>query len=243
LADDTSRIVTVRRTSGSAASRHEEIGRRMTQDGLAGRMFLILHDPFTGKPGVTQELVRYGVVAAALADLMMQGRLHRENGRVTVTGARPGSTDDVSAFLLTTIQAEPSHVTRSWVESFTGVTYELVARALVAGGVVRREHGGRRLVRRNPDRFPAVDLLRAAGPRVRLEHMLRVPRDLDQAGAALATIISGLGMERVLDIDRERAAVENAAAGAATHLPADVRALIEDVAAAVSEVALTFRRL
>jgi hypothetical protein len=73
--------------------------------------------------------------------------------------------------------------------------------------------------------------------------MLRSAHDLDLAGAALASIINGLGLERVLDVDRERAAVKKAVGAAATHLPTDLRSLVDDVSAAVSEVPLTFRRL
>ena len=214
----------------------------MTHGGLAGRMFLILHDPFTGKPGVSQEQMKYGLVAAALADLVMQGRLRMEYGHLSIANYHGAAPDDVGTFLLKGIRGGPNDITRSWVEGFTEILYELVARGLVAGGVVRREQG-RRLVRRSPDRFPAVDLLRAAGPRVRLEHMLRSPHDLDLAGAALASIINGLGLERVLDVDRERAAVKKAVVAAATHLPTDLRSLVDDVSAAVAEVTLTFRRL
>ncbi|OLT15409.1 hypothetical protein BJF78_01370 [Pseudonocardia sp. CNS-139] len=134
-------------------------------------------------------------------------------------------------------------IARSNVEALTTITYELVARGLVADGVVRRMHGSRRLVRRGADRFPAVDLLRAAGPRIRLEHMLRSPHDLDVPGAVLARIVHTLEMERVFDVDRDRAAVKGAAASAAQILPADLRGLIDEFAAAVSEVTLTFRRL
>ena len=214
----------------------------MTHDGLAGRMFLILHDPFTGKPGVSQEQMKYGLVAAALADLVMQGRLRMENGHLSIADYRGAAPDEIGAFLLQRIHDGPSDITRRWMEGFTEMVYELVARGLVAGAVVRREQG-RRVVRRSPDRFPAIDLLRAAGPRVRLEHMLRSPHDLDLAGAALASIINGLGLERVLDVDRERAAVKKAVAAAATHLPTDLRSLVDDVSAAVAEVTLTFRRL
>jgi len=219
----------------------------MSQDTLARRLFLILHDPFTGKPGVGIEPIKYGLVATALADLMMERRIGIENGHILLAdpredGSRDDGTDSVSALLLEGIQSG-SPITRSWVDSFTDLVYELVARELTADGVVRRVHGGRRMVRRNPDRFRAVDLLRAAGPRIRLEHMLRSPHDLDLAGAVLAGVIDALHMERVLDVDRDRAAVKRSLASATERLPADLRGLVNDVAAAVATIALDFRRL
>jgi hypothetical protein len=217
----------------------------MTQETLARRMFLILHDPFTGKPGVGIEPMKYGLVTAALAHLVMQQRLGLAEGRrVVVVDPRGNGTDDVSAFIVGSIQGSPAAgITRSWVESLTDIVYELVARALMAEGVVRREHGGRRLVRRNPDRFPAVDLLRAAGPRIRLEHMLRSPHEMDVAGAVLAGIVHVFHMDRVLDVDRDRAVVRSSLSAAADHLPADLRSLVDGVASAVSAISLDFRRL
>ena len=215
----------------------------MTQDALIRRMFLILHDPFSGKPAVPPNLVRYGLVTAALADLLMRRRIAVENGRVTVTGQHTNGTDDVDTFILGRILPDGADISRTWVEVFTDAVYEMVARGLVTDGVVRREHGGRWLRRRDPDRFPAVDLLRAAGPRVRFEHMLRSPHDMDLIGATIAGIIHGLGMENALDVDRDRSAVKHTAAAAARQLPADLRGLLEGVTTAVAEVTLTFRRL
>jgi hypothetical protein len=215
----------------------------MTQDALIRRMFLILHDPFSGKPTVPPTLVRYGLVTAALADLLMHRRIAVENARITATGRHANGLDDVDSVILRNVLPDGADITRTWVEAFADVVYEMVARGLVTDGVVRREPGGRRLRRRVPDRFPAVDLLRAAGPRVRFDHMLRAPHDMDLVGATIAGIIHGLGMESALDVDRDRSAVQHTAAAAARQLPADLRGLLEGVTTAVAEVTLTFRRL
>jgi hypothetical protein len=213
----------------------------MTEDALARKIFLILHDPFCGEPGIPLKLVRYGLVTAGLADLVMQRRVVVGNGRVVVVDPRRNDGPDVDVVLVESIPPGGCDITRSWAEAVGDSVYEVVARGLVADRVVRREVGGR--WRRTPDRFPAVDLLRAAGPGVRLEHMLRSPHEMDLVGATLAGIIDCLGMESVLDVDRDRAAVKRAAATAVRHLPSDLRTLLEAVGAAVSEVPLTFRRL
>jgi Golgi phosphoprotein 3 (GPP34) len=216
----------------------------MSYETLARRVFLVLHDPFTGKPGVSLDGVKYGLVTAVLADLVTQRRIGVHNGRVTVLDRRGTGSGDVATFLLQGIERQSeSYIARSWVESFTDATYEMVARGLVADGIVRRENGGRRVVRRNPDRFPAADLVRAAGPKVRLEHMLRSPHDLDFDGATLAAIIEALHLDRVIDLDRERPAVRVALITAARQVTADIRELVDSVAAAVSAISLDFRRL
>jgi hypothetical protein len=214
----------------------------MAQDALVRKLFLTLHDSFSGKPAAPPELLRYGLVTAALADQVMHRRVGVDNRRIVLTGPRNGS-DEVDSFVLASIRPEGVDLTRSWIEACGRPLHERVARALVADGVVRHEAGGRRLVRRGPDRYPALDLLRAAGPRIRLEHMLRSPHDMDLAGATMAGIIHGLGMDAVLDVERDRAAVKQTAAAAAEQLPTDLRLLLEAVTAAVSEVTLTFRRL
>lgn len=206
-------------------------------------MFLILHDPFTGKPAIGHDLLKCGLVAGALADLMIERRLGMENDRIVVADPRGSGADEVGAFVVESIQRQPSaHTVRSWVEALTDVLYELVARGLVADGICRREQGSRGLLRRRADRFPAVDLLRAASPRVRLEHMLRTPRDLDVPGAALAGIIKAIEVERVLDVDRDRAAVKSSVAVAAEQLPIDLKNLVDGIEAAVSAISLTIRR-
>jgi hypothetical protein len=215
----------------------------MTQDTLAGRMFLILHDPFTGKPEVGLEPLKNSLVAASLAELMLQRRLGMQDDRVVVVDPRRNGSDEIGTFVVENVQRQRgAHPVKTWLEGLADVIYELIARGLVSDGIVRRERG-RRLVKRASDHFPAVDLLRAAGPRVRLEHMLRVPRDLDMAGAALAGIVRALDAERVLDRDRDRAAVRSSVTAAAHHLPPELMGLVDGVQSAVAVVSYKYKRL
>ncbi|MFC4944477.1 GOLPH3/VPS74 family protein [Pseudonocardia sp. GCM10023141] len=215
----------------------------MAQDLLAKRMFLILHNPFTGKSDVGQDLLKCGLVAAELADLIMARRLGMENDRIVVADTRGSGSDEIGAFVVESIQRQTSaHTVRSWVEALADVLFELVARGLVDDGVVRREQGGRKLLRRSADRFPAVDLMRAAGPRLRLEHMLRTPRERDVSGAALAAVLGALEVDRVLDVDRDRAQVRFAIGECTASLPIDLRNLVAGVEDSVSAISLIVRR-
>jgi hypothetical protein len=215
----------------------------MAQDLLVRKMFLILHDPFSGKPLIGHDLLKCGLVATELADLIIGARIGIENDRIVVADTRSAGIDEVGAFVVESIQRQPTaHTVRSWVEAFADVLYDLVARGLQDDRVVRRVAGGRRLTRRSPDRFPAVDLMRASGPRLRLEHMLRRPRDRDVPGGALAAILGALEVERVLDIDRDRAAVKAAVADATDALPIDLANLVAGVRDSVSAISLIVRR-
>jgi Golgi phosphoprotein 3 (GPP34) len=215
----------------------------MTEDALIWKMFLILHDSFSGKTDVPPSLVRCGLVTAGLADLALHQRVAVESGRIVATDPQWFDRDDVEIFLLGSIRPQGSVITRTWMEGLGDSVYERVVSRLVADRVVRREERGGRLRRSTTDCFPAVDLLRAAGPRACLEHMLHSPHDMDLVGATLAGVIECLRLESVLDFNQDRVAVKQALAIATRGLPPDLRTLLDAVAAAVSQVTLTFRRL
>lgn len=214
----------------------------MDRQRLAADFFLIAHDEFSGKLRVSPELLGCGLVGAQLAALVLANQLAVEGGRLLVTDARGGD-DEAGAYVAESIARQTTtHSVRVWVDTFGEVLYELVARRLVDEGVVRREAGGRQLMRRRPDRFPATNLLAAAGPRLRLEHMLRNPQEFDLPGAIVVVLIGAVGAETVLDPEIDRTVVRELVARLEENLPVDVRALVEGVRAAVAAVSLTVRR-
>ena len=214
----------------------------MDRQRLAADFFLIAHDEFSGKLRISPDLLGCGLVGAQLAELIMANQLAVEGGRVLVTEVR-GDGDEVTTYIAESISRQTStHSVRVWIDTFREVLYELVARRLVDEGVVRREQGGRQLMRRRPDRFPATDLLGAARPRLRLEHMLRTPQEFDLPGAILAVLVGAVGAETVLDPEIDRTAARELMTRLEENLPADVRALVEGVRAAVAAVSLTIRR-
>lgn len=216
----------------------------MTPETLARRLFLILHDSFSGRPQVGHDRVKGAVVAASLAELMMDGHIGIQDDDNVVAFAPQGPiTDEIAAFIIQNIQHQPRPLpVKTWVDGLGDVVYELEARRLVTDQVVRRVPGSRRVVRRGPDHFPAVDLLKSAGPRVRLEHMLRHPEDLDPAGTVVAGIIRAVDADRVLDVDRNRVAVKNSLDAAARRMPPDLMSLVDGVQSAVAVVGYKMRR-
>jgi hypothetical protein len=204
---------------------------------------LIAHDEFSGKLRISLELLCCGLVGGQLADLIVANRLAVEGGRVLVTDDRSEARDEVGDYVVESISRQTStHSVRVWVETLQEVLYELIGRRLINDGVVRREQGGRQLMRRRPDRFPATDLLAAARPRLRLEHMLRTPQEFDLPGAILAVLVGAVGVETVLDPEIDRTAARELMTRLEENFPADLRALIEGVRAAAVAVSLTVRR-
>lgn len=210
----------------------------MTRSHLAENFFLIVHDPFTGRPSISRELLDCGLVAAELADLVLSGHLDVVDDRVVVTDRAGGREEEMPAFVLESVARQKSaHTVRVWSESIGEIIFDLVVRNLVEIGVVRTERQ-RTVLRRGPQRFPAQDLLRASGPRLRLEHMLRNPSAFDLPGAVTAAIVGALGVERTFEFDVERELFIDV-----THnLPPTLERIIAGVAATVAAISLTVRR-
>jgi Golgi phosphoprotein 3 GPP34 len=210
----------------------------MSRYRLAESFFLIVHDPFTGKPGISRELLDCGLVAAELADLVLSGHLDVVDDRVVVTERTGGLDEELDRFVVDAVGRQTSsHPVRVWAESIGAIVFDLVVKRLLDDGVVRAErHRG--VLRRGPERFPAQDLLRASGPRLRLEHMLRHPAEFDLPGAVTAAIAGAIGVERTFEFDIDRELFTELA----DNLPPSLERLIAGVTATVAAISLTIRR-
>jgi hypothetical protein len=116
----------------------------------------------------------------------------------------------------------------------------MIVTELVDDGIVRRESGGG-FGRRRTERYPAVDLLRAAAPKARIERMLTAPRDLDLAGAFTIAMVWALGIEAVLDARSDRDSgdlVERIKA----RMPPALRDLLDGIGNSAAASSLTVRR-
>lgn len=168
---------------------------------LSSQLFLILHDPFTGKGEVSQELLECGVSAVQLADLAIARRLGIEDDRVVLPAPAPtGSAGKIADYVLGCVgEQATTYSVRQWVTSLGPAVTDLVVRELVDAGVVRHERP-RAILGRKPDRFPAADLLLASSSRNRVRHMLAHPDEFDLAGASLAAAVGVLGAERIFEV-------------------------------------------
>lgn len=216
----------------------------MSQQSLAVDFFLIAHNPFDdGRLLIGAEILGCGLVGAEFADLILSHRLRIEGEDlvVAVDGAAP--VDEVDDFVFTAVRSQKSlHSVRSWIEPLQDGLYGLLGDRLVASGVVRREQGARRLGRgRQPDRYPAANLLTACAPQQRLEQSLRSPKDLTLAGGMFAALLGVLGADQPLTLDIDRAMVRELLSEVELNLPSDLRAVCNGVRAITAEVSLRLR--
>jgi hypothetical protein len=213
----------------------------MSQDKLATRIFLILHDPFTGKPLLRSSAVRLAVAGAELAELTLEHLIGMENDRIVLAEDQPRRIDYISSFVIDGIRAQSdAHTAVVWVSALADRLFDLVATQLVNEGVVRCEHGGG-LFRRGVRRYPADDLLAAARPRVRLEHKVRTPTEMDQESAVALAVFAVVGGEHALE--GNRAAIRQLVAAHTEALPLDLRGLVTgiEVAHASGELPASLR--
>lgn len=196
------------------------------QDKLAARLFLILHDPFSGRCAVSPMALRCALVGAELAELILNRRVAMENELVAPGEASALGTDALSAFVMGAINRQPErYPVPVWLAALGDAVAELVAARLVEVGILVR---AKSLIRRR-GRFPAINLLAAAGPRVRLEYMVRMPQDSDVASATCAALVDAVGAGRVLQGETGRRDLRRGLATLVAMLPADLRSLVTSV--------------
>lgn len=213
----------------------------MLRQPLATAFFLLAHDTFSGKLLISSELLGCGLVGAQMGELMLAGRLRMLDGKVAVSDPRGDGSDTISAYVMDSVSRQPqAHVVRTWTENLGPMLTELVARGVLDDGIARRESAG--LVRRRPDRFPALDLVRAAAGRVRVEHALRHPKDMDLRVGFLTALVFGVGSERLLDPGIDRVQARALVDEVVENLPATLRELLEGLAGAIAAVSLRVRR-
>jgi hypothetical protein len=215
----------------------------ITREALAVDLFLISHDPFDdGRLRISPDLLGCGLVGAVLTELMLARRLGVDGEDLVVLEAA-GEPDEIDDYVLEAVATQSElHPVRAWVEPLQDGVYSLVARAVVLSRTVRRNPGVRRLGRgRQPDRFPAADLLAACRPQQRLEALLRNPKDLTLAAGTLAALIGVLGIDGLLSPELDRAALRELLAEIEHHLPGDLRLVYDAVRAVSAEVSLRSR--
>ncbi len=210
---------------------------------LAVDFFLIAHDPFDdGRLRISPELLGCGLVGAEIADLMLDRRLGLDGDSLVVLDPG-GQLDEADDYVIEAVGSQSStHPVRSWVEPLQDGLYALIADAVVGAGTVRRMPGPRRIARgRQPDRFPAADLLAACRAQQDLEALLGTPSQLTLAAGGLAALIGVLGIDGLLNPQLDRPVLRELLAEIEQNLPADLQAVCDGVRAVTAEVSLRSR--
>jgi hypothetical protein len=208
---------------------------------LADELFLVGHDDYSGKCLVNNAVLGCGLAGAVLIELLLAGRIALADGRIVVRDSRPYAERVTDAALTEMLKRRDSFPPRSWVEYLCGNVHEIVAERLEAAGMIRREQT-RGLSLRAVVRYPAVDAVEAASPRVRLRYMLDQGHSLDMPTALLAALVRACELEDVLLLQATRQQVRDLLTRIVEVLPPDLRAVVNAVDAAVAAVALTVRR-
>lgn len=192
---------------------------------LADELFLVGHDEYTGKPTGNTEVLASALAGAVLGELLLDGRLTIVEGRLAVQAARAYGERVTDAVLGEVCRQGDRLPVRHWVAYLRGDVREVVARRLVATGLVRREQP-RGLARRGHTRYPAYDPQRYAEPRRRLAQALAGQDPVDAQLATLAALagVAGLVPDPV---------------GIREHLPWVLRDLVAGAEEAVHTLALT----
>lgn len=154
---------------------------------LADELFLVGHDEYTGKPTGNAEVLASALAGAVVGELLLDGRLTIVEGRVAVQAARAYGEKVTDAVLGEVCRQGDPQPVRHWVDYLRGDVRDVVARRLVATGLVRREQP-RGLARRGHARYPAYDPQRYAEPRRRLAQALAGQGPMDAQLATLAAL-------------------------------------------------------
>ena len=109
------------------------------QDKLAARLFLILHDPFSGRCAVSPMALRCALVGAELAELILNRRVAMANELIVPGEASAPGTDALSAFVVGAITRQPEHYpVPVWLAAIGDAVAELVAARLMEVGILVR---------------------------------------------------------------------------------------------------------
>ncbi len=207
---------------------------------LADDFFLINHDHRNGKPLVRRDLLGAGLVAALLAELIIDGRLAMDDGRVTVLDSCRHD-DHATDFMVASIAAQQTaYPVRTWTDNLDDTAYELTARRLIECGTVRRVRP-RRLLGPRRDLFPTAKRT-SVESLLRLNAVIGNPAGADIHGATSVVLIAASGANHLLAPHLDREQLQTAVAQLMKRLSADLKELVAGFEAAVTARLLTIQR-
>ncbi|WFE29064.1 GPP34 family phosphoprotein [Solwaraspora sp. WMMD791] len=162
---------------------------------LTEEFFLVALDDSTGRPMIGPDPLGAGLAGAAIATLVLAGRAQvRDDGLLVPADGLPIG-DPVADPLLAELRREPRQPVPDWITLMRPGLPGVVAEDLEALGVLRTEVVRQPLTRRSVARFPAMDPVRAVGPRVRLGHALGRVGPVGRRAATLAQIVRATGAD------------------------------------------------
>src|SRR5688500_2520469 len=106
---------------------------------LADELFLVGHDPYTGKPRVSDGALDTGLAGAVLGELALTDRIYVDDDTVVqVRDQRPYGERVSDAALGEIMKQNDLHPVRAWVEYLRDHARTMVAPRLVHTGLIER---------------------------------------------------------------------------------------------------------
>lgn len=209
---------------------------------IGDEFFLITHDADSGKPRISRELAGAGLVAALIAELILEERATISSGLVQLTGETETGEAGSDFLARSLADQHADHPVRTWIQNLGEIGYELITRRLVERGTLRRVQPRRKLgLARTKDSFPAADR-EAVEPGLWLNIVAVNPEQADPQRRTLAGLLAAAGGESLLPAARERPGMRSALNDLAADLPDDLTELIRGFREAVVTLSVSVRR-
>jgi hypothetical protein len=202
---------------------------------LAEEFFLIAHDDSTGRGLLNAELLTIGLAGSVLASLVLAGRVTVLENAIALMDERPVG-DPLGDPLIEELRRRGDRQpVRAWIDYLRDGLTAAVAEDLASRGLIRVVVFRRPLTRRPAARYPAVDPVKAVGPRVRMGHALGRPVPVDARTAMLAEIVRATGMDGWF-VDVYGPTVRDQLARITGNLPRTLRAFVAGIDETVAAV-------
>ncbi len=211
---------------------------------VADELFLVGHNPHTGRRQVSRDSLATALAGAALGDLILAGCLFVDADSQVRALARSAPDDPVTGYILGELAGRDStEPLREWVWHLRRDIYPLVGQRLAAAGLVTSRRARRVLSVRAVVAYPAGNLVLAGRPAVRLGgHVLRQSASPDVPTRLLAALVRAIDLECRLAIDLPTAEIRRRLESVAAVLPAPLDATVAAVASVNDALVETPRR-
>lgn len=232
---------------GAAGAQFNKSGGYASQ-WIADELFLVGHDPHSGRRQVSRDSLATALAGAALGDLILAGCLFVDADTQVRTQlrtlARPASDDPVTGYILGELaRRDRAAPLREWVWHLRRDIYPLVGQRLAAAGLVTSRRTRRVLSMRAVVAYPAGNLVLAGRPAVRLGGcVLRQSASPDVPTRLLAALVRAIDLECRLAIDLPTAEIRRRLESVAALLPAPLDATVTAVASVNDTLVETPRR-
>ncbi|MBQ1047808.1 GPP34 family phosphoprotein [Micromonospora sp. C51] len=165
---------------------------------LANDFYLVAHDDVSGRRNLSSGAVAFGLAGALLGELVLEGKISIDNGRLLLpmSGTIPPA-DALAHMVFEQIIRDPDDYTvRNRILYLSATALDQVADRLVKAGQLQRQVSRSMFGRRVS--YVPTDSTEAARPMVKLSYHVNGQRPLDMCGLTLAGLVETTGLSRTV---------------------------------------------